>query len=176
MPKKASRKPRGATSPGVLGTRFDAKRKAVYLRELERTGEAAEARRIAGGVSSQTVSRHRKSDADFAAAEVESMERYAAGLGMEIHRRGYVGVEEPVFYKGEKVATVTRYSDALALAHARRHIPEYRDKVTVDQTTRLEGSPLAALAGDLASLQPESRDLLRKILEVEAAKAQEVEE
>ncbi|RKZ20174.1 hypothetical protein DRQ50_00010 [bacterium] len=57
---------------------------------------------------------------------------YRENIEEEIKRRAMDGVDTPVFYKGELVATQKQYSDRLLELHAKRHIGAYRDKHTVD--------------------------------------------
>lgn len=47
----------------------------------------------------------------------------------EMLRRAVEGVEEPVFYQGKEVATVTKYSDTLLIVLAKAHWPEkYKER------------------------------------------------
>ena len=45
----------------------------------------------------------------------------------EVDRRGKDGVEEPVFYQGEIVGTIQRYSDALLMFRVKQKDPSYRE-------------------------------------------------
>ena len=162
---------RGPDAPGTCRRYFDSERKRRYVEILAETGEPAAARREVG-VSISTIDNHRKSDLGFKEAEEEAMSFYRASLGKEIHRRGFVGVEEPVFFMGQECGRIRKYSDSLAALHAKRHVPEYRDRSTVDQNVNDSRS---APPVDFATLTPESRELLRRIVEIEAkAKAKEV--
>lgn len=44
----------------------------------------------------------------------------------EIRRRAIDGVDEPVYYQGNVVGHVRRYSDTVLLAMANAHLPDYR--------------------------------------------------
>lgn len=150
-------------NPGSAGTHFTQDRRDKYCEELRLHGEKPLARE-AVGVSSSTVNRHRMNDDEFREAEDRAMELYRASVHKEIHRRAIDGVEEPIYHNGARVGWKTRYSDQLLLAHAKRHSPElYGDKIRVDQTTHVDG----ALGLALEKLSPESRGLLRKIIEIE---------
>ncbi len=158
-------RPRGSkNSPGMAGTAFTSERKQKYCAALQQHGEPALARATVG-VSHATVYRHRLQDPDFRAMEDEALEQYRSSVHQAIHRRAIEGWEEPVYHNGVVVGSRRRYSDALLLAHAKRHSPElYGDKVKVDQTTHVD----SGLGLALEQLGPESRALLRRVLELEA--------
>jgi len=145
------------------GTNFTHDRKVAYCKELAKSGEHARAREKVG-VCGKTVDKHRLKFPEFDKLVEEAMESYRASLAAEIHRRGVDGWEEPVFQGGIEVGKKQRFSDALLLAQAKRHMPdEYGDRLRVEQTKRLE------LAISVEQLQPESRRLMRKIIEIEMA-------
>jgi hypothetical protein len=57
----------------------------------------------------------------------------------ELYRRAIHGEKEPVFYKGRKVATVTRRSDAPLMFIARGAMPDkYREHVTTEHSGSVE--------------------------------------
>jgi len=59
--------------------------------------------------------------------ELMAFQIYQDVIQQAIHDRAIEGWEEPVYYKGEEIGKIRRYSDRLLLAQAKRHIPEYRD-------------------------------------------------
>lgn len=66
-----------------------------------------------------------------------SLELFRDELEEECIRRARDGVSEPVFYKGEVVGHIQRYSDRLLEAQLRAERPEkYRDNVSVDAEVR----------------------------------------
>lgn len=143
----------------MMGKTFDTAAKSQFIENLMETGEPKLAAQ-ACGFSMATCQRHAQKDEEFAQAGFEALQAYRASISAEIHRRAVKGVEEPVFQGGELVGHKRKYSDALLLAHAKRHMPnEYGDKKTIthNHTQSL----------DAASLTPESRELLRKLLELE---------
>ena len=158
---------------GCNGTEFlgNPERVTLYLNVLEETGEHVIARREVG-VSHATVNAARKKDKDFFEAEAEALRVYRAKLAMEINRRGFKGWDEPVYYLGKEVGYVRKYSDRLAELHIKRHCPEYRDRVQVDQTNVNADLPMK----DLSKLSKESRADLRKILQREREKLKQEEE
>jgi len=160
----------GAHGPGTLGTPFTEDRRAIYLAALETTGIKITARREAG-VTDTTVRNHRRKTEGFKEAEAEATRAYRARIEAEIHRRGIEGVEEPIYWQGEVVGHVIKYSDKLLELHAKRHIPEYRTQVKVDQTTVHAELPFK----ELESMSPESQRQLREILERERGRLDEDE-
>ena len=137
--------------------RFDTHAKDTFVENLRITGEPAAAAE-ACGFSLTTVQNHGRRDEEFARAVFEALQSYRATIASEIHRRAIEGVDEPVYQGGKLVGKKRRYSDALLLAHAKRHMPdEYGDKKTIthEHTQAL----------DVKHLSPEKRELLRKLLE-----------
>lgn len=103
-----------------------------FLTALAVTGIVKRACDLAG-VSRSTVYAHRENDEAFAAAWRDAEEDSADLAELEAWRRGVEGVEKPVFYKGEEVATIREYSERMLeiLLKARR--PEkFRDNVKLE--------------------------------------------
>ena len=139
---------------------FDKRAKHIFIETLRATGEPAAAA-AAAGFTLTTCQRHAHRDEEFAQAGFEALQAYRATIAAEIHRRGVEGVDEPVYQGGECVGTKRKYSDALLLAHAKRHMPnEYGDKKTITHNHQQQL--------DANLLTPESRELLRKLLELES--------
>lgn len=87
-------------------------RKDKMVKCLAETGMITRAAKAAG----IPLSRHyqwMKSDPEYALAIREAMEQAADLLEEEAIRRARDGVKEPVYYKGEIVGYVYRYSDGL---------------------------------------------------------------
>ena len=79
-------------------------------------------------VSMTSVYRRRENKPEFKAAWDKAAEIATELLEQEAQRRGYHGVEEPVFHKGEQCGTVRKYSDSMLLAILKARKPEvYRD-------------------------------------------------
>ena len=94
-------------------------------------------------------------DADFATAGDEALAEATERLEMEARRRAHDGVLEPVFYKGDKVGTVRKYSDTLLIFLLKAHAPEkYRDNSRVELTGR-DGGPI-----DVRSLSDEELEAI----------------
>lgn len=122
---------------------------------------------LAAGVSDVTVRSHIKKDEAFAAAFEVAEKKFLEHVESEVYRRGIKGWLEPIVQKGEHVRGhcadcqgqgvlpdgntcpscngegqgqpmyVRRYSDRLLELLAKRHIPEYREKVDVN--AKVEG-------------------------------------
>lgn len=110
---------------------FDERAKARYLELLSRSGQqSSSAYQV--GVTAKTVQAHARQNPEFKAACGDALDRYRERIDGEVRRRGLEGVEEPVFFQGIVVGWLRKYSDQLLLAHAKRHVPEYRDRVQAD--------------------------------------------
>lgn len=73
----------------------------------------------------------------FGQAKAEATDRI---LG-EIRRRAIEGVDEPIFYKGQKVATVKRYSDVLLIFLAKGEMPDkFKDRNHVEMDANVAHS------------------------------------
>lgn len=89
-------------------------KQCVFLSVLAATGSVPTAAENAG-VSRWTPYRWRQTDAQFAAAWGEAVQRGPHEIRTEAIRRALHGTEQPVFYKGQQVGTRTRPSDGLLL-------------------------------------------------------------
>lgn len=112
--------------------RFDARAQVTFLKTFALTGRIAESARAAG-VSKQTVHDHRKKDEIFAELYEEALDSYRDRIESEVHRRALVGLDKPVYQKGELVGYVREYSDRMLELLAKRHIVEYSDKLEIKQ-------------------------------------------
>jgi len=65
------------------------------------------------GTSTTTCRSHRESDPEFAARLAQALEDGIDGLEEVARKRAVDGWEEPVFYRGEVVGEITKYSDHL---------------------------------------------------------------
>ena len=97
--------------------------KAKFLKELARGGLVLAACDVAG-VSKSTVYELRKSDAEFAAAWDDALERSADVLEAEARRRAVEGVVKPIYWNGELIGTERVYSDQLLVTLLRGRRPE----------------------------------------------------
>lgn len=85
-----------------------------FLQHLKTSMNMAESARSVGVAYSAVMSLKQR-DADFEAACDEALEEACDYLEAEMRRRAFQGVDEPVFYQGEEVGAVRKYSDSLAI-------------------------------------------------------------
>ncbi len=117
------------------GRKFTEDRWEIFLQAFAKTGLVNKSAWAADVVPS-TITQTRKKHPEFEEMFQLALSDYRESIEQEIHRRAIEGWDEPVYQKGELVGTVRRYSDRMLELKAKRHIAEYRDKVTVDQTVR----------------------------------------
>jgi hypothetical protein len=86
----------------------------LFLASLALTGNVGLSV-LAAGVGRSTVYEWRRSDEKFSTAWDSALEEAADILEAEARRRAVEGTLEPVFYQGEEVGTVRRYSDTLLI-------------------------------------------------------------
>lgn len=95
------------------------------LRQCPNIGEACQA----AGIGRRTVYEWREDDEDFAKEWEDAVQDGVDVLEKEMWRRGVEGYEEPVFFQGQSVESVRKYSDSLAMFLAKGHRPEkYRER------------------------------------------------
>lgn len=91
-----------------------AAKKTAFLEAFAEVGTVTHAAR-AVGIDRGTPYRWQATDAEFKKAFEEAKGAVADSLEREAIRRAKEGVAEPVFYKGQEVAKVQRYSDTLLI-------------------------------------------------------------
>lgn len=123
----------------------------VFLKWLRRKGN------VTGACDKAKIDRKwaytvRKQDPDFAAAWDEALDEATERLELEAHRRAHDGTTEPVFYQGEMVGSVRKYSDTLLIFLLKAHKPEkYRDSFKIEHSGKDGGPiPIALVAPGLA--------------------------
>lgn len=78
------------------------------------------------------VYRWRQEDPDFRDVFEEARKCGIEVLKDEAHRRAYEGINEPVFYQGEEVARIRKYSDTLLMFLIKQADPSYREHFQID--------------------------------------------
>lgn len=114
------------------------------------------------GISYSTLNNHRNKDPEFAEAIEDAHQLYVDELHAELRRRGVEGWDEPVFYLGQRVDTIRKWSDALFLAELRKHDHDYRETKNVKQETKHSGG---VRLPDLKSLSPKALKAAQALLE-----------
>lgn len=89
-------------------------KKAVFLSALADCGNVADAARQAG-IARNALYLWKRDDSEFAAEWEAALIAGGETLEEEAVRRARDGWDEPVWYKGEQVGTVRRYSDTLLI-------------------------------------------------------------
>jgi hypothetical protein len=128
-------------------------RQARFLAAYARTGTILHAA-LESGIERRLHYRWLDEDpayaATFAEAEVAAVEM----LEREARRRAVDGVEEPIYWQGQKIDTLRKYSDALLIFLLKAARPDkYRERVD-----------LAHTVGDLSRLSPDELQQLRAIV------------
>lgn len=112
---------------------FTEERKLLFLDTLRKTVNVTLAAQSVG-ITSGTAYRHKKDDIIFAERWDEALQEGIDLLEHKAHERAFQGVEEPVFWRGEIVGYVNKYSDALTALLLKAHRPDkYRERSQVDQ-------------------------------------------
>ena len=142
--KTTSRKKIGTN--GGREVKFTPVKKAEFLEMYSKTGlHNLSARACA--VSPETVRRHLKDDPDFAKEYDEVKRDFVDTIESEAYRRAVEGVLEPVFQGKEHVGNKRVFSDRMLELLLKRHVPEYREKQTVDMNVK-GGILIAPLSGE----------------------------
>lgn len=99
-------------------------------------------------------------DPAFAAAFEDAKVQANDNIETEIHRRGVLGWDEPVFYQGALCATIRKYSDTLLIFLAKANNPKkFRDNTTdtppapIDDPKKMTMAQLAAILRRDAEIQ-----------------------
>lgn len=112
----------------------------TVIRELSKCGNVSEALRKAKASRAWLYER-RQTDPDFADAFQEARACGIEVLKDEAHRRAYSGILEPIFYQGEEVAKVRKYSDTLLMFLIKQADPSFREHYQVEHANA-GGRPL----------------------------------
>lgn len=117
--------------------------KPAFLAALTETGNVTVSARAAG-VDRSTVTKARQRSPKFAALWKQAMADAADILEAEARKRALEGWDEPVYYKGEVVGYVRKFSDTLMVQMLKAKKPdEYRENqriehVDVDTVPQIE--------------------------------------
>ena len=115
------------------------KKAQAFLNALSETANVTASARRAG-LARTTVYEWRTDDSEFKARWDAAIELGTDALEDEAMRRAKDGVDEPVHYKGERVDTITKYSDTLTIFLLKGRRPEkYRERF---EHTGANGGPL----------------------------------
>lgn len=115
-----------------------------FIAALQKTGNiSAAARKAKISRTAAYKLYHDPIATDFKQVWDDALEIATDDLELEARRRGQKGVLEPVYYQGEKVGQIRRYSDTLLIFLLKAHRPEkFRDNVDITSG----GQPISAVA------------------------------
>ena len=115
--------------------------KARFLTSLSKTGNVKESCEIAG-VNRQYAYEVREKDPAFAQEWASALADAADVLEREAVRRGMEGYDEPVYYLGQVVGTVRKYSDQILILLLKAAKPDkFRENIK-QELTGPGGAPL----------------------------------
>lgn len=118
----------------------------AFIADLRSNGIVSHAA-TAAGIDRQTAYNEYHRNKDFAATWEDAIEAATDSLENEAIRRARDGVEEPVFYQGEQVGKIKRYSDSLLMFLLRANRSKFRnDAKPVEENDRTKPDPDAARA------------------------------
>ena len=107
--------------------------KPAFIEVLRRTGNVTLAAQHAGQSRNQ-VHDVRQRSKRFAAQWDNALEEATDLLEAEARRRAFTGIDKPVFFKGEVVASIKKYSDPLLMFLLEAYDPQmFGDDVKVEQ-------------------------------------------
>ena len=122
-----------------MGQKWTTRKASHFIERLRETGHVSGSASEAGIVRSQLY-RKRDEDEGFRAAWDEALNDYVEALEKEADRRGYLGVDKPVFYKGDVVGTVKEYSDTLMIFRLKALNPDKYRESRDTQNVKVEHS------------------------------------
>jgi hypothetical protein len=107
--------------------------KAKFLQKLASSAGNVSKAAQAVKISRSAAYDHKSKDADFSNAWDNVIETVADAMEQEMYRRAVKGVQEPVFYKGQIVGKIRKFSDKLLEFGLKGKRPDiYRDRVDVN--------------------------------------------
>ena len=118
----------------MQGKPLEPQQKAKFLAKLlSSAGNVSKAAKAAG-ISRTAAYEHKSTDADFSGAWDDIINQVVDAMEEELHRRAVKGVQEPVFYKGQMVAKVRKFSDRLLEFALKGKRPDiYRERFDINQ-------------------------------------------
>lgn len=102
---------------------------------LSQTGNVSKTARIVG-IAPTTLYERRRRDPWFAQLWKEALDDHLDNCEQEVHRRGFQGFLEPIFYRGEECAEVRKYSDRCALSYLAAKRANWRRGAVINQDQR----------------------------------------
>lgn len=123
----------------MQGKEITPQQRDKFLKRLKSSAGNVSKAAQAAGIGRTSVYNYRDSDPEFKAAWDEVIDFVVDAMEQEMHRRSTAGVLEPVFYKGEAVGKIRKFSDRLLEFALKAKRPEvYRERFDVN--TNVSGS------------------------------------
>ncbi len=122
-------------------TQWTAKKEADFLAILS-NGSSVQAAVQAIGCSRSNAYKRRQNDPEFAAQWDAAIEAGSDLLEDEAKRRAHEGVLEPVYYQGQEVGQVRKYSDTLLMFMLKARRPDKFKERKEQQLTGKDGERL----------------------------------
>ena len=142
---------------GIEQFRYDQEAQEKFLRHYAETGLLYASAAFCGGYCPNTIKDFRKVSPAFNMLAQDAKQTFNESLEREMYRRAVEGVEEPVFYQGQKLEhKITRYSDRLMEVSVRGNIPEKYKENYLDPHA---GSSTGVMVVPLASSPDEWQEL-----------------
>lgn len=127
-------------------------KESAFFAALAETANVSRACR-AIEVSRQCAYDRREAEPGFGRRWDAALRLGVEALEDEATRRGFEGVDKPVYQGGERVGTIREYSDTLAIFLLKAHKPEkYRERYDVEHAGR-NGGPIQTLSAALTAEQ-----------------------
>jgi hypothetical protein len=121
------------------------KKRAEFLELLADTGIVSKATK-ALNLDRRRMYELRDEDPEFREAWDQALETAADTIEAEARRRAFDGVDEPVFYQGEEVAIVKRYSDNLLMFLLKGNRPDkFKERFAGELTGKDGGAVQVAI-------------------------------
>jgi hypothetical protein len=153
----AKRKP-GATSKRILQKATKAKQQKRFLDEYRKCGNIV----LSAKRSKVGPTKHYDwlDDAEYESQFAVAQEEAVQHLEAEVYRRGVEGVNEPVWYQGQRCGVVRKYSDTLLIFLLKGTQPE---KYAQFINTNIQGKVTLSRGPDLAQLSDEQFSILKQL-------------
>ena len=127
-------------------------KRAAFLSALADCGNVADAARQAG-IARNALYLWKRDDSDFAAEWEAALIAGGETLEEEAVRRARDGWDEPVWYQGQQVGTVRRYSDTLLIFLLKGLMPE-----KYGERQKIEHSGAVDIAGALEAARKRAEE------------------
>lgn len=127
----------------------------AFIEALRHSGNVSAAAELAG-IDRTTAYKARDKSLDtqaqtFAQEWNAALDVATDALELEARRRALTGVDEPVYYQGDVVGHIKKYSDTLLIFMLKAHRPEkFRENVAVEHSGQLTVRTLADVAREVA--------------------------